>query len=360
MCWVNTLEVVRDPVALAALTPEWRALWERCPGATPFQTPEWLLPWQHRLGGGHLHVLAVRREGYLTSLLPLQESGWPRRYSLLGAGVSDYLDILIVAETTSESGACLRDWLSEALRRGAAFDFDQLRADSALLAWELPTARHHWQREPCPLLALPPTLGELHSRWSSSLRKHVAYARRRLERVGSVIELATEATLDETLTVLFQAHQQRWNRRLLPGAFARPAVRAFHREAAAGFLGQGMLRLYALRLEGRVVAALYCFAGHGRCCYYAAGFQTDIQALSPGTLLIAHALEDAVLRGDTEFDFLRGNEPYKYRWGAEDRLNQRVLHAPRTLAGAWLARTISAELVMEAKAKRLADRWLRR
>ena len=78
------------------------------------------------------------------------------------------------------------------------------------------------------------------------------------------------------------------------------------------------------------------------------------------TLLIAHALEDAVSRGDSEFDFLRGNEPYKYRWGAVDRFNRRMLYASPTLAGAWAARAITTELAVEATAKRLADRWVRR
>ena len=85
-----------------------------------------------------------------------------------------------------------------------------------------------------------------------------------------------------------------------------------------------------------------------------------MQAYSPGTLLIAYALEDAVSRGDSEFDFLRGNEPYKYRWGARDRFNRRVLHVPTTPAGAWSSRAIRIELAVEATAKRIADRWVRR
>ena len=35
---------------------------------------------------------------------------------------------------------------------------------------------------------------------------------------------------------------------------------------------------------------------------------------SPGLVLIGRALEEAVERGGSEFDFLRGDEPYKRRW----------------------------------------------
>ncbi len=44
-------------------------------------------------------------------------------------------------------------------------------------------------------------------------------------------------------------------------------------------------------------------------------------ARSPGTLALAAALESARDEGLSELDLLRGREPYKYRWGAEDRLH---------------------------------------
>ena len=46
--------------------------------------------------------------------------------------------------------------------------------------------------------------------------------------------------------------------------------------------------------------------------------------LSPGAILLAHAIERARQEGATHVDFLRGAEPYKYLWGAEDRINYAV------------------------------------
>ena len=39
-----TPNLIRDSASLAAIEPEWRLLWERCPEATPCQHPAWLLP----------------------------------------------------------------------------------------------------------------------------------------------------------------------------------------------------------------------------------------------------------------------------------------------------------------------------
>ena len=38
--------------------------------------------------------------------------------------------------------------------------------------------------------------------------------------------------------------------------------------------------------------------------------------LEPGHLLFTEMVKRAILRGDTRFDFLRGNEPYKEFWEA--------------------------------------------
>jgi CelD/BcsL family acetyltransferase involved in cellulose biosynthesis len=67
----------------------------------------------------------------------------------------------------------------------------------------------------------------------------------------------------------------------------------------------------------------------GRSYAYLCGFDPDFDYESPGTILIAHAIEQAVRQRDAEFHFLRGGEQYKYRWGAVDRWNQHRVIARR-------------------------------
>jgi len=49
---------------------------------------------------------------------------------------------------------------------------------------------------------------------------------------------------------------------------------------------------------------------------YNSGFEPDARAASPGIVLIAHALREAISRGRQGFDFLSGEEAYKYDFGA--------------------------------------------
>ena len=57
------------------------------------------------------------------------------------------------------------------------------------------------------------------------------------------------------------------------------------------------------------------YTGH----YYLSGYDPDLEKLSIGNILVAHAIEQAVRDGATTFDFLRGAEEYKYRWGSQDQ-----------------------------------------
>jgi CelD/BcsL family acetyltransferase involved in cellulose biosynthesis len=81
--------------------------------------------------------------------------------------------------------------------------------------------------------------------------------------------------------------------------------------------------MYAMRINERIVAVFYGFAHQGTVYYYLSGFDPELDRLSIGSLLVAHAVEEAVREEATTFDFLRGAEEYKYSWGATDRINRR-------------------------------------
>ena len=82
-------------------------------------------------------------------------------------------------------------------------------------------------------------------------------------------------------------------------------------------------------MAGRIIAALYGFHHATRTYYYLGGFDPEFKQYSPGTILIAHAIAEAIREGATEFDFLRGREDYKYRWRAVDRIIYRKRIKPQ-------------------------------
>lgn len=327
-----TTDVLTTSAQLEALRPEWTRLW-RAVRATPFQAPAWLIPWWRHFGEGTLHAIALRRGGALVGVVPLYVRATPaeRRMVLVGTGNTDHLDALLAPELADECGAAALAHLARYADDWDVCDLQQLAPGSPLLVAPLPARIAEETRADAPhaVATLPLAPAALAGQLSPSLRRHLAYDRRRAARTGRVrFETADAARLPGLLDALFRLHGARWADRAEPGMLADEAVRAFHAEATAELLALGALRLHALRLDDRVAAVIYGFSD-GRCeYYYLGGFDPAYKAISPGTLVIAYAMEQAIQSGARAFDFLRGQERYKYDWGATDRPSYRRLLRP--------------------------------
>jgi CelD/BcsL family acetyltransferase involved in cellulose biosynthesis len=282
------------PIDLESYRRNWEDLFERCPSATPFQHPEWLISWWRRWGNpSDLDVIADTRAGRLITFAPLR--WWQGRRIFIGTGITDYNDVL--GEPPPLTGPLALEDVSPA----TALDKSSMTHCSV-----------------CPYALLD-------SQLSAKLVKNLRYSRRKLDDLGDTrIDMADRDTFPEFLDALFRYHEARWRTLGTEGLLNDESVKSFHEEVATGFLCRGMLRLYGLRLDGALRAALYCFARGGRVYYYLGGFDPDLASYSPGSLLIQHAWKDAKSRGDSEFDFLRGDEPYKRSWGAQNRWTYRL------------------------------------
>jgi CelD/BcsL family acetyltransferase involved in cellulose biosynthesis len=178
-------------------------------------------------------------------------------------------------------------------------------------------------QEVCPVVALPENSGQLPRMLPAHMLAKLRYDRHRAEKLAARMEQARPENFPALFEGFLQHHQPRWTARGQGGVLADGPLREFHREAAERLLASGTLRLYGLRLGDRLMASLYGFSHGRRTFYYLGGFDPAFAPLSPGTLMIGHAIEEAIREGVGEFDFLRGREAYKYLWGAKGRLNYR-------------------------------------
>jgi CelD/BcsL family acetyltransferase involved in cellulose biosynthesis len=122
----------------------------------------------------------------------------------------------------------------------------------------------------------------------------------------------------KTFDQLLRFHEARWSNRSNTGALMRRAD-AFHREAAQAMLHHGTLRLYGLNIGGQIVAVLYGFRHRRRGYFYLMGFDAAFSKISPGVLLMIYAIEELIREEAISCEFLRGHEPFKYRWGVSER-----------------------------------------
>jgi CelD/BcsL family acetyltransferase involved in cellulose biosynthesis len=268
-------------------------------------------------------------DGQLQGLAPLMSApgtGAPSRLELIGdLELCDYLDVLIAPEQQREVGQALGQYLVSAMGEETELFLTNLAPCSptptalrdSLVEYGL--AVEVDEIETCPAMPLP-------TEWDAYLAtlrgKDRHEMRRKLRRAAEAATLTYEvtsdaATLDQDLETFFRLH--RLSLQHAKRDFMTAQKAAFFRDMAYILWPQGWFELTFLRANGVVIAGLCCFTYGTTYAVYNAGYHPDYAHLSAGIVLFADRIRSAIARRFTCFDFLRGNEPYKYRFGATDR-----------------------------------------
>ncbi|MGW2202751.1 GNAT family N-acetyltransferase [Streptomyces sp. NPDC001774] len=334
--------VHRTPCSLAPLEDAWRELVSGVPGSSYFITPDWVLgSWQAMdpaasaevavwTGpGGRVEAVVplVRVRERLHRRLPFPVTCW----TLLGAGADAADHGLLPALPHRRDD--VRAFLKARVGHGSCwFPATDPQADPGLL----PPGTRRITTMTCPRL----TIGPDSAVGSRSLRQLMARRRRQLAAAGVSFRWVPpqEMTAEVTDTVM-RLHRERQDVKGTTTAFG-PGRRGFHlRLQARAGPGRGPAALLAER-DGIAVGAVYGFLWQNTFAYYNGGWDAAYARMSLGTVLLYEAIVTVAGAGVETFDFLRGDETYKYRsFGAQDRHDESWLR-PRSpaalLAGAAL------------------------
>jgi CelD/BcsL family acetyltransferase involved in cellulose biosynthesis len=179
----------------------------------------------------------------------------------------------------------------------------------------------------CPVVTLPEAT-ELDAYLSTLGKKSRHEIRRKLRRAEAAGEVRLETSADPLadLPSFIDLHQRRWGADgLFPPTPGGDASRKFVHRLFELLAPDGTIGLSFLSVGDRRIAAGIHLETADSVLYYNAGVDPDAYDLSPGVVLIAKYVERALADGKRRFDFLRGDEGYKYEWGAVDEPIQRLL-----------------------------------
>jgi CelD/BcsL family acetyltransferase involved in cellulose biosynthesis len=341
-------------VELAGSIDELRGEWDVLAhqAANVFATPEWTACWaRHFLRGRSLELLAFRSAGgRLVAVLPLYElCARPLRIlRVAGHGPGEDLGPVCAPVDRVRVARMLPHALD---RLGAQLVLaEQISREPG---WSALTGARVLRTEGSPVVGFDGLSWEqLLGRRSRGLRKELRRQQANLEREHAVryrLGGGTPEELERDLDVMFALHGARWRH---DSQFLQDG--RFHRAFAAVARERGWLRLWFLEADRRAVAASYGFRYANVEFDYQGGRDPAWTAASVGLLLVAHSVRKALEEGVSEYRFLRGDEPYKYRFADQDP-GLETFAIPRGPTGAAAA---AAGAALPKSLAPAARRWL--
>ena len=306
---------------LEGLQDEWQALLDDDRAGKVFCRPVWQRVWIEEFAGERESLfLTVRDAGRLIAVAPLLRDG--TNLSLVGDhNICDYMDFVVAPGQEREVLALLLDTLQR--EDWTEMDLHGLAAGSPTLTLLPALARERGlavrvDREAvCPQLDLPPTWDEYLAQLGKKNRHELRRKMRRLQNTAVSLRLAAlkaPAEVAEGMDTFLRLMTLRCDK----SQFMTPEMERFFRRVALALAVEGLVTLYMLEMNGRGVASLLCFEDEKRVLLYNSGYDPDLSFLSVGLISKALVLRNAIEEGRRHFDFLRGDEPYKYDLGGRD------------------------------------------
>jgi CelD/BcsL family acetyltransferase involved in cellulose biosynthesis len=315
----------------------WNALVEQSIADTPFSRYEYLCEWWHTLGGGEwdqaqLVLVSATENDQLIGIAPLFLAEYDGRQALLLVGsieISDYLDLIVRKEDLPRFLSGLIDFLvSRFPANWSSLDWYNLPDDSPTpAALKVESVRHGWEYHeeiyrPTPRITLNGSFEDYLARLDKKQRHEIRRKMRRAAESGKVrfYVVDKDADIEPELESFLHLMIQDPNKAIFLKDVMRDQMSTSIRIAHKG----GYLWLGFLEVDGAKAAASLNFDYKNKLWGYNSGVSRDFMDLSPGWVLLGHVIQWCCENGRYEFDFMRGDEEYKYRFGG---VNKYVMRA---------------------------------
>jgi len=333
------VDIIEGKEAIERLRPEWDAIYDADPEAQMFLSWTWLnnynAPW-----GRDCFILAARPDsgaGYV-ALMPLRLRTKERRntefvneIALAGNYISDYNGFLCRAGFEEQALPAMAAKLQELNWRRLRLEYfsaSALRTELFLRGFSSNTFMTSQKsavnpdgidNSICPSVALPDDFDRfLEAKVSSNTRQKIRRFLRQVEGSDAYrITHATEDTIAHDIENMLKLWTARWGARK---GKRLPTILNANRLALRRAFAAGTLFMPVLWHGDRAICVLAILVDDRKKTYnfYIGGRDEDFKGPPTGLVLHGYAIRHAIANGITKYDFLRGNEPYKYSFGCEE------------------------------------------
>lgn len=345
------IEVIDDFEAFTRVKKNWDAVYVRDPDSHFFISSEWLADWL--VDDNNWFVLAAKREekdGEYVAFFPLRRRDKVRKnYSfyneitMAGRGLSDYTGLIALPECETEAVAAFANHLKR--RNWTFINLEFMRASEhrkSLFLQHFSSRRFDQKHFPsvnkrdnidndiCPYIALPETFDDYLATVSSNTRQKIRRFLRMVENSGEFrITLADEETIARDAKNMLEFWRVKWGAR--KGDRLRGILRTnfvMLKRACAS----GCLFMPTLWQGERPLGSLGTFVDHRKkaMLFFIAGRDESFNGPpAPGLVLHGWSIRYAIENGFKTYDFLRGNERYKYSFTGQEEVVKKIVIGTR-------------------------------
>ena len=314
---LSEISTIRE---IEKIKEEWRKLFLKSSGASPFQSWEWNYAIAKEFTSSEkIKIIAGYDNGNnIVGIAPLKLTSckFPavKILEFIGNGFSDYLDFLVKEEYTFTFIKTLLNYI-KSTDDWSIINFTNLREETRnILARYLPAEIS--PQAVCPCVSLPDTMQEyereVHKRELNSIKRQL----RKLlpqNRLTYKVKESPE-NLSEYIDSFMELHQKRHNSKGELGKFFTKARKEKFQELSKLLCEAGMLRIEMLEIDSQLAAINFMLEWNNKKYNYLSGMNSAFSNLKPGKILIYYMIQDAIKKGCRVFDFLQGDEDYKYFW----------------------------------------------
>lgn len=318
----------------------WNTLVEQSITDTPFSRYEYLSEWWKTLGGGEwqnaeLILVSATENDQLIGIAPLFIADHDRQRALMLVGsieISDYLDLIVREQELPRFLSGLLDFLASTLQQAdnwSALDWYNLPDSSATLAaLKAESEKRGWSYDeeiyrPTPRIPLNGSFEEYLARIDKKQRHEIRRKMRRAAESELNVRFTIvdkDSNLESEMDSFFHLMTQDSGK----AGFLTPLMREQMTFTISNAFEHGYLWLAFLEIGGVKVAASLNFDYKNKLWGYNSGVSREHMELSPGWVLLANTIQWCCENGRYEFDFMRGDEEYKYRFGGVNKYVMRV------------------------------------
>ena len=321
------LDLYCDATVFAQLEPEWNDLVKRSAADMIFSTWEWHSHWWDAYQPGDLWIVTCRDDdGYLLGIAPWFIDDEQTVRAIGCEDVTDYLDVIIDSDAVAAVMNCFGVFLREHSEQFDCVQLCNIPHDSPTFSI-FPSVLDQQnfevsmeQQEVCPVIQLP-------TEWDDYLaglnKKHRHELRRKIRRArGNTTDLDwyivdeshdLQAEMDRFIRLMAASDEEK------AGFLEDEKNVAFFKKIVPAAFENGWLMLNFLTIEGEAVAAYLNFDYNNEILVYNSGLSHEQYSnLSPGIVLLAMNIRHGIENGYQVFDFLRGDEAYKYHMGGQN------------------------------------------